>query len=99
MNFLLIGLGSMGKRRIRNLHYLGHHDILAFDIRGDRLLEAKSSYGIATLDSLNSLDWNKITHVIVSTPPDQHADYALEALQEINTCSLKQVLLMINMKI
>ena len=72
----------MGKRRIRNLHYLGHHDILAFDIRGDRLLEAKSCYGIATLDSLDSLDWNKITHVIVSTPPDQHADYALEALQK-----------------
>ena len=38
MKFLQIGLGSMGKRRIRCLHALGHRDIVAFDPREDRRL-------------------------------------------------------------
>ena len=33
MKFLIIGLGSMGKRRIRNLQYLGHKEIIGFETK------------------------------------------------------------------
>lgn len=76
MKFLNIGLGSMGKRRLRNLHYLGYRDITGYDIRPDRLDEARSLYGVETVDNLDQLDLSDFTHVIISTPPDLHLDYA-----------------------
>lgn len=78
MKFLSIGLGSMGKRRLRNLHYLGHRDITGFDIRADRLKEARDLYGIDCVDTLEGLDLSPFTHVIISTPPDSHIDYAIK---------------------
>ncbi len=48
MKFLIAGLGSMGKRRIRNLLALGERDIVGFDIRADRRQEALDRYGIRT---------------------------------------------------
>ncbi|MEK7353947.1 MAG: aminotransferase class III-fold pyridoxal phosphate-dependent enzyme [Chloroflexota bacterium] len=39
MKVLIVGLGSMGKRRIRCLKALGHEDILAYDPREDRRAE------------------------------------------------------------
>lgn len=79
MKFLQIGLGSMGKRRIRNLLHLGEKDITGFDIRDDRRTEANSLYGIKTISSLEKLEWNQFSHVIISTPPDLHAHYAIIA--------------------
>ena len=37
LTFLIVGLGSMGKRRIRNLRANGEEKIIGFDIRIDRL--------------------------------------------------------------
>lgn len=82
MKFLQIGLGSMGKRRIRNLQYLGYNDIVGFDLRKDRCEEASNLYGIKTIDAIDSVDWNEITHVVISTPPDQHSSYVLLAAKE-----------------
>lgn len=76
MKFLNIGLGSMGKRRLRNLHFLGYHDITGYDIRRDRLDEARGLYKIATVECLEQFDLSEITHVIISTPPDAHMEYA-----------------------
>lgn len=76
MKFLNIGLGSMGKRRVRNLHYLGHTNIIGFDIRPDRLEQARQQYGINTVATLDEVDLSSITHVIISTPPDAHIEYA-----------------------
>ena len=44
----IVGLGSMGKRRIRNLQHLQVTDIIGFDLRQDRCDEATNSYGIKT---------------------------------------------------
>ena len=41
MKFLVVGLGSMGKRRVRNLLSLGYDDILGYDLRKDRIDEAR----------------------------------------------------------
>ena len=46
MKVLVIGLGSMGKRRIRNLLKLGYKDIIGFDIRTDRINEVNKKYHI-----------------------------------------------------
>jgi predicted dehydrogenase len=48
MKCLVVGLGSMGKRRIRNLRALGLADIVGVDPRADRRDEAAQKYGVAT---------------------------------------------------
>ncbi|WP_349364645.1 MAG: Gfo/Idh/MocA family oxidoreductase [Roseitalea porphyridii] len=76
MKFLIIGLGSMGKRRLRNLLYLGHRDITGFDIRTDRREEARNIYGIETIAAVDDSDVSDFTHIIISTPPADHIEYA-----------------------
>lgn len=80
MDFLVIGLGSMGKRRIRCLQSLGYQSITGIDYRSDRRLEATDKYEIATAESINNVDLNKFDAYIISTPPDQHTYYAKLAI-------------------
>src|SRR3989338_175883 len=72
MKFLIIGLGSMGKRRIRNLQYLKIKNIIGFDPRLDRREEAENKYGIATVDDLKKVNIGDLDAIIISTPPDTH---------------------------
>jgi len=53
MKVLVIGLGSMGKRRIRNLLKLGYKDIIGFDIRIDRINEVNKKYHIKSYFDLD----------------------------------------------
>ena len=74
--FLVIGLGSMGKRRIRCLQALGKLDICGFDTRSDRRDEVAEQYGITCYDDFESaLDQEKIGAFIISVPPDLHHYY------------------------
>lgn len=75
MRFFIAGLGSMGKRRIRNLQALGYHDIMGYDIRDDRKKEAEEKYNIKTLDSYNHINFNDFDAMIISVPPDVHNEY------------------------
>jgi len=75
MKFLQIGLGSMGKRRIRCLKKLGYDDVIAYDARADRRREAEEKYGIRTIASLSTVDISDVSAVIVSTPPDVHGRF------------------------
>ena len=81
MNFLIIGLGSMGKRRIRCLQHLGIKWITGFDLREDRREEASATYGIQTICSIENDDLGKYDAIIVSTPPDQHTEYVKMAIE------------------
>ncbi len=81
MRFLVVGLGSMGKRRVRNLLALGEKDILAFDVRADRREEAARLYGVATVDSFDAGMNADPVAVIISSPPHLHLDYAFAALR------------------
>jgi predicted dehydrogenase len=67
----VIGLGSMGRRRVRDLVHLGH-DVIGVDIRDDRRAEAAADFGIHTLGSHRELP-SVIDGVVISTPPDCHA--------------------------
>ena len=81
MKFLIIGLGSMGKRRIRNLKVLNYELILGFDPRKDRCEEAYEKYGIDTFQKINDVIEQKPDVMIISTPPDLHMKYAKIALE------------------
>lgn len=80
MTFLVIGLGSMGKRRVRCLKALQVDRIIGFDPREDRRAEAKSKYGIEVYPSLDEIDISKCDALIISTPPDKHTHYAKIAI-------------------
>lgn len=82
LTFLIVGLGSMGKRRIRNLLFNGQRQIVGFDIRPDRRKEAKAKYGIETVIDIKKISDKDYDVLIISTPPDQHGDYIRMALKQ-----------------
>ncbi|MFZ3074394.1 MAG: Gfo/Idh/MocA family oxidoreductase [Minisyncoccales bacterium] len=82
MKFLIIGLGSMGKRRIRNLQYLNAGEIIGFDFNLEKRDEAREKYGIATFESLNNALSQKPDALIISTPPDKHNEYIRLAIDK-----------------
>jgi predicted dehydrogenase len=80
--FYVVGLGSMGKRRIRNLMMLGvpAQRIVGFDPRTARCSEVARTYGIRTSsDFKKGVKAFKPSALIISTPPDKHAPYMLFA--------------------
>ena len=72
--YLVIGLGSMGKRRIRCLQALGidQQNIWGMDARKDRCLEAKEKYNVAIANIEENIDFSEIRAIIVSLPPNKH---------------------------
>ncbi len=82
MKILVIGLGSMGKRRVRNLLALGYKDEIAgFDIRNDRLEEAKK-YDIQVFSDFDlAIKEHQPDVFIISTPPNLHMYYAYYAAE------------------
>ena len=98
MKFFIIGLGSMGKRRIRNLKQLKQNDIIGFDIKPERRKQAETLYNISTFETITDA-WNaKPDAVIISTSPQHHFEYAKKAAQEkipffteINTMNTAQI--------
>ena len=81
MKVLVIGLGSMGKRRIRNLFANNIHDITGFDLRTDRISEASNLYNIKVSSSLDEIiKGEKFDCWIISVPPDLHHIYVKLAI-------------------
>lgn len=90
MNILVIGLGSMGKRRVRNLQSLNYKNIMGFDTREDRRAEAEQKYSIATgSDFEKILEEFKPKVFVISTPPDLHMHYANIAYQNNIDCFIE----------
>lgn len=85
MKFLQIGLGSMGKRRIRNLlfHKIPEADIFGFDIDKKRCEEAEKLFKIKTLTDFEIAS-NQVNPdaYIISTPPNLHSKYFLDAAKK-----------------
>ena len=81
MKILVIGLGSMGKRRLRNLKALNEEDVIAFDLREERRKEAEEKYGIKTFSNFKEAMKEKPEIFIISVPPDVHLEYQLYAAE------------------
>lgn len=85
MKFLQVGLGSMGKRRVRNLLHCGisKPQIAGFDVSSERRAEAETASGIVTFsDFQTAIDSFKPEVLIISTPPHLHAEYFLYAAKQ-----------------
>jgi predicted dehydrogenase len=80
MKFLVIGCGSIGKRHIRNLKSLGYNDIIAYDVKKERLKEVEE-YNVTTFDILDDAFNQKIDAVLVCTPSSLHLQPALLAVE------------------
>lgn len=79
MKILIVGLGSMGRRRVRNLLHLGGSEIAVFEPDANRRADAESNFGIGTFAAFEAgLDWGPQA-LVISTPPDHHLEYALAA--------------------
>jgi len=90
MRILVIGLGSMGKRRVRNLQSLGIRDVAGFDVREDRRDEASGKYGIPVFGELNAaIEVFRPQAFVISTPPDLHMQYAYHAFDKGLSCFIE----------
>ncbi len=90
MKVLIIGLGSMGKRRIRCLQSLGIDEIYGFDTRSDRSKEVVDKYKINAVDNYSVLlEKNIINAAIISTSPESHMNYAFELVRKNIPCFIE----------
>lgn len=90
MKFLVIGLGSMGKRRVRNLIALGYKDNVAgFDLREDRIEEAKKYEITLFNDFEKAITEYKPDAFLISTPPNMHMHYAYFAAENNISCFIE----------
>jgi predicted dehydrogenase len=90
MKFLVTGLGSMGKRRVRNLKALGIEHVAGFDPRSDRRQESAEKYGIPVFDGLEAaMHTFGPQAFVISTPPDLHMHYAYYAYEHGISCFIE----------
>ena len=82
MNVIVIGLGSMGKRRIRLIKKIDPTiNIFGIDSREDRRDEVSKLYSIKTFSSL--IDVNEHVHAaFICTSPLSHAGLINECLNK-----------------
>ncbi len=96
MNVVVIGLGSMGKRRIRLLKKCPDiQEIFGVDARADRRSDAENASGIPVYQSLEeALACHPVECAVISTSPLSHhaiikkcLEYKLHVFSEINLVS------------
>jgi predicted dehydrogenase/spore coat polysaccharide biosynthesis protein SpsF (cytidylyltransferase family) len=83
LNVLVIGLGSMGRKRIKILKMSTNiKNIYGFDIRQDRIDEVTKTYFIQCSNNIDEIIKEKNINIfIISTPPQYHHMYIKLALQ------------------
>lgn len=75
LRILQIGAGSMGKRRLRDLHQRKDVKLAVYDERKDRRAEASNRFGVPTFERLEeALAWGP-NALIISTPPGAKKAY------------------------
>lgn len=79
LKVLVIGLGSMGKRRIRNLRSLKISNIFGYDNKEETRRAVASEYKINVIEDLKNLSKYNFDFAVISTPPQHH-------LSPINDC-------------
>ncbi len=82
MHFLIIGLGSMGQRRVRCLKQLGYNNIVGYDVSKERMKNVCRRYNIQECKNLEEyIKNNEVSGIVVSTPPLEHSKYVIWALE------------------
>jgi len=83
MKILVLGLGSMGKRRIRLIQMLNHEtEIIGIDSDAERAKQVRGEYGIEVCaDLAEALLDNEVRCAVISTSPLSHASLIHQCLQ------------------
>ena len=83
MKVLIIGLGSMGNRRLRLLReFFPDFQVAAVDCRADRREETFRKFSCPVYEGFEEgFSSFRPDAIIVSTPPDAHSEYVLFALE------------------
>ncbi len=81
--FLIVGCGSIGKRHIRNLLYLGYKNIVACETSKDVLQEIKTEFedSVKVSDSFDEA-LAMSDAVLICTPNHLHTKFVLDALKK-----------------
>ncbi len=74
-NFLVIGCGSMGRRRIRHAQKHRAATVYGFDIREDRVREVEEQLSVTPVESIDALDMSNFSGLFICVPPGSHEDY------------------------
>ena len=80
MKFMIAGLGSIGRRHLRNLKALGEEDIMLYR-SGRSTLQDDELEGYITETELDAAFAHKPNAVIVSNPTALHLDVAIPAAE------------------
>lgn len=82
MKILIIGYGSMGRRRIRLLKELvTHAEFICVDCNSERLMQARNA-GIYAFSDLKTAYEEKPDLAFVCTPPGNHEEIILSLIEE-----------------
>lgn len=83
MNIVVIGLGSMGKRRIGLINGLySDYKIFGVDTREDRRMETSATFNISCFESIESIKEDiKIDAAFICTSPLSHSTIITECLK------------------
>ncbi|MBI3942285.1 MAG: Gfo/Idh/MocA family oxidoreductase [Chloroflexi bacterium] len=81
MKVLMIGAGSMGRRRLRDLIALNVGEVLLYEPQVDRCQEVAQRYGIQGFSDLEEALSQHPQVMVVSTPPALHGLYVAKALE------------------
>lgn len=83
MKVVVIGLGSMGKRRIRLIkRYDDTIEIYGVDISRERRIQAGKEYGITTMKSMEDIKAGDFSCAFISTSPLSHSNLIHECLRK-----------------
>lgn len=82
MKFAVVGCGSMGNRRIKYIQHLKAGEIIAYDIRNDRMEEVREKYSIRTASGIRELIESNPDAIIICVPPSEHLYYLNLAVQQ-----------------
>lgn len=89
MNFLIIGLGSMGKRRIRCLKHLNYLNITGYDTNKQRVDFVIKEYGINAYHNIDDIFNAHYDIMIISVPPNIHHIFMHLALKHNINCFIE----------
>ena len=81
MKILVVGAGSMGKRRLRDLTALEPGSVILHERREDRSREVASEFNIPVYTRFEDALEERPEVMVISTPPAFHDDYVKEAVQ------------------
>lgn len=84
MRIAVVGLGSMGKRRIRLIrNHFVNFEVIGIDSRADRREEAQETFAIVSFESLEKAASQQLDAVFICTSPVTH-EAIIKAALELN---------------